>query len=144
MTCMQNGCVSNIPHNDWMFYVLYHEDRPFLSQIISTSVRNLGAGGPDTVPELSTLLDWFANIQTDSVHVLRAKLLVLLDQDEATRKEFTVFRPDSCRLRPPLPLAKADRFFAQLHETVIPQWLCNETISLNTLVDSARNAYLIS
>lgn len=126
-----------------MFYVLYHDDHAFLRQVISSAVKNLSEI-LNIIPELSSVLEWFANTNMDSVHALRAKLLILLDRDEAIRKEFTVFRSDSCRLRLPLPVAKADRFYAELHERVIPEWISNETVSLNEFIDNARMAYLIS
>lgn len=140
---MQQGIISNTPHNDWMFYVLYHHDSAFLQQIIAFATKNL-CETFNIVPDCSSVLEWFSSTQSDSIHTLRAKLLLLLDRDEKTRKEFTVFRSNTCRLRPPLPLAKADRFYAELHDRVIPQWVCNENISLNEFVDNARMAYLIS
>ena len=129
-------------HNDWMAYILYHDDAPLLRQVIGSAVASLGVSMkcmplPDT-------LAWFGSTQGDSMDMLRAKLVVLLDQDERTRRDFTTFRSDTCRLRQPLPPLKADRFYGQLHDEVIPKWICNEDVALETFVDDVRMAYLIS
>lgn len=146
MTCQpKRPCrpISSEPHNDWMCYILYHDDVSFLRQIIATSVKAI-ARSHNSSPSLDVPLEWFMDTQSDSPHMLRAKLIVLLDQDETTRREFTAFQSETCRLRRPLPPLKADRFYEQLHVTVIPQWICNERVSLDTFIDNARMAYLIS
>ena len=143
MTCQSQRSVSNGPHYDWLFYVLYHDDFSFVRQIISTSVKSIQASFNST-PELMGVLEWFGETSHDSMHVLRAKLVLLLDQDESTRRVFTVFSAEACPLRHPLSPQKADQFYCQIHDDVIPQWVSNENITLNSFIGDVRMAYLIS
>jgi hypothetical protein len=137
--------ISQRPHHDWMFYVLYHEDISFLKGIITSSVKNISQGYSwGECAELKNALEWFADVHLDSLSMLRAKLFFLLDRDEKTRREFTVYESGTCRLRSPFPPEKADRFYPALHETVIPHWISNETFSLDSLIGNIREAYLIS
>ena len=140
--------ISTRPHHDWMFYVLYHEDITFLQGIITSSVKNISQTYPAVTwgecAELQNALEWFADVHLDSLSMLRAKLFFLLDRDEKTRREFTVYESGTCRLRSPFPPEKADRFYPDLHENVIPNWISNETFSLDSLIGNIREAYLIS
>ena len=147
MTCKvkTEQCLSKHPHFDWMFYSLYHDDLGFLRGIINSSIQNIEtAYSPQGGKELNDALQWFANTERDSVNMLRAKLFLLLDVDEATRLEFTVFRSSTCKLRDPLPHEKANRFYPELHERVIPTWLVDETKPLQLLIEDIRNVYLVS
>jgi len=143
MTCQSQRSVSNGPHYDWLFYVLYHDDFSFVRQIISTSVKSIQASFNST-PELMGVLEWFGETSHDSMHVLRAKLVLLLDQDESTRRVFTSFCAEACPSRHPLSAQKADRFYCQIHDEAIPQWVSNENITLTSFIGDVRMAYLIS
>lgn len=145
MTCTQRKTFSMKPHNDWMFYVLYHDDAFFMKGIIQSSVQHLrqcqcGCDHSD----LQETLDWFLDTTQDSIDKLRVKLFLLLDRDEKTRKEFTVFQSGTCHLRAPFPVEKANRFYPDLHDVIIPNWMPNESLSCRDLVNDIRMGYLIS
>ena len=153
MTCVKpsspqpptKATISTHPHHDWMFYVLYHEDISFLKGIITSSVKNISqAYSWGECAELQNALEWFADVHMDSLSMLRAKLFFLLDRDEKTRRDFTVYESGTCRLRSPFPPEKADRFYPDLHQKVIPNWISNETFSMDSLIGNIREAYLIS
>ena len=43
-----------------------------------------------------------------------------------------------------LPLAKAERFYAELHDALLPAWVKNEEVDLSAFVDMLQEAYLHS
>lgn len=145
MTCAPRTNFSTKPHNDWMFYVLYHDDAQLVRGIIHSCVQHLRqCHCARDHKDLEEALDWFAQTESDSMDKLRAKLFILLDRDEKTRQEFTVFQPKTCQLRACFPVEKANRFYPELHDVIIPQWLPNESRSCRELIDDIRMGYLIS
>jgi hypothetical protein len=74
---------------------------------------------------------------------LRGKVLVLLEQDEVTRRRLCEFKSDVVRDWQPTCPAKATRFYALLHDELIPNWVKDEGVSLSEFVDAARAAYLV-
>ena len=129
-------------HSDWMFYLLYYDDSPLMRQIIGTCVGNIGRQHP--TPGVREALATLGDTARDSVHVLRSKLLLLLDQDEASRRHLCEFQPKTARMPRALCPTKASRFYTDLHAEVIPGWIADERVPIATLVDRARMAYLIA
>jgi hypothetical protein len=87
----------------------------------------------------------YAPSPSDCMHTTRIKLLVLLDQDEGTRRRLCEYTSKGVA-RDWLPVCpqKAARFYAELHDTLIPAWIKDETVSSSEFVDRVRMAYLIS
>ena len=129
-------------HNDWMLYLLYYHDTTFMCQIINTCAENIARMHP--TPGVQEALASLKDTSHDFVHVLRAKLLLLLYQDEGSRRYLCEFRSKVARMPLPLSPVKASRFYTDMHAEVIPKWICDERIPLATLIDNARMAYLIS
>ena len=130
------------PHRDWLFYVLYSCDSEFMSQIIRTAAANIEAEH-HTQAVTNSLLPFLPS-PDDCLHSLRIKLLVLVDQDEASRRRLCEYTSPAVRNYAPVAPEKADRFFADLHDALIPDWIKDETISAGEFVDRARMSYLIS
>ena len=130
------------PHSDWLMYILYSSDSHFMSQIISTSLANIesehGTSG------IADALRAFEPAPTDCLHMLRIKLFLLLDQDEATRRRLCTYTSPLVRNYTPVNAEKAGAFYTELHETLIPDWVKDETIAPGDFVDAIRMAYLIS
>ena len=131
------------PHHDWLMYVLYSCDAAFLGQIIRGAMAGI-AKQHATDGMLESLAPYTPG-DSDCMHTTRIKLLVLLDLDEGTRRrlcEYTSTGP-ARDWRPVCP-DKAARFYAELHDTLIPTWIKDETINSSEFVDRVRMAYLIS
>ena len=123
-------------------YALYCSDPDYLTRLILSAIAGVdGAHGTEGVRQA---LEVYRPADTDCLHTLRAKFLVLLDQDEATRVRLTTYRPPGVRDLVPLCPAKANRFYADLHKDLLPGWVRDETVSLSDFVDRARMTYLIS
>jgi len=130
------------PHRDWLMYILYSCDSEFMSQVISTAIA--GIRDEHGTPGVSEALLPFQPSPSDCLHSLRTKLLVLADQDEGTRRRLCEFTSPSVRNYDPVAPEKADRFYAELHKRLIPDWIKDETVTAGEFVDRARMAYLIS
>ncbi len=130
------------PHRDWLMYALYACDAEFIAQVIRTAAANIEA--EHATPGVAEAARLFLPSPEDCLHSLRIKLLVLLDQDESTRRRLCEFTSPAVRNYTPVSPAKADRFYAELHERLVPDWIKDETVSAGEFVDRARMAYLIS
>ena len=123
-------------------YILYSCDSEFMSQVIRTACRSIEEEHGD--PGVSRAARAFLPSPDDCLHTLRAKLLVLLDRDEPTRRRLCAFTSPVVRNYRPVPADKASAFYVELHERLIPDWVKDETVTLGNFVDSVRMAYLIA
>lgn len=94
--------------------------------------------------EMKEIIAGFEPRPTDSLLSLRAKLLILLNEDEITRVELVNKTSDLKGYFGPIPLAKANRFYVALHEHLIAKWVSDECVTLDEFIDDVRMAYLIS
>jgi len=130
------------PHRDWLMYILYSCDSEFMSQVIRSAIAGITA--EHGTPGVCDALLPFQPSPDDCLHSLRIKLLVLVDQDETSRRRLCEFVSPVVRNYASVPPEKADRFFADLHDALIPEWIKDETITAGEFVDRARMSYLIS
>ena len=130
------------PHRDWLMYILYSCDSEFMSQVISTTISNIQ--DEHATPGVRESLLPFRPSPGDCLHSLRMKLLILADQDEGTRRRLCEFTSPAVRNYSPVDPEKADRFYADLLDRLIPDWIKDETVTAGEFVDRARMAYLIS
>lgn len=65
-------------------------------------------------------------------------------QDEGTRVKICDFKPKAVRERKPVCPLKASGFFQELHESLFPEWVCDERQSLDAFIDNVRMCYLVS
>jgi len=113
-----------------------------MCQVIRSAVVNICA--EHECEGVSEALQPFLPSQDDCLHTLRAKVLILLDQDETTRRKLCEFTTPAVKNYTPVAAEKADLFYAELHERLIPDWIKNESVSGGDFIDQARMAYLIS
>ena len=123
-------------------YILYSCDSEFMSQVIRSAAK--GIEDEHTSPGVTEATKAFLPHPEDCLHSLRIKLLILMNQDERTRRRLCEYTSPVVRNYTAVPAEKANRFYAELHETLIPNWVKDETITPGDFVDSARMAYLIS
>lgn len=84
------------PHNDWLMYLLYTGDAPFMAQVIRAAMANIRRAHAGSEP-VADAVGLYEPGPADSLHTLRAKLLVLLDQVAAARPA----RPGRAQAEPP-------------------------------------------
>ena len=131
------------PHRDWLMYVLYGGDSEFIGQIIRGAMQGIGNahGG---APGVTEALRVYAPQADDCLHTLRIKLLVLLDLDEPTRLRLSEYTSPMVRDWHPVCRVKATRFYLELHDSLLPGWVKDETITASDFVERVRMAYLVS
>jgi hypothetical protein len=123
-------------------YILYCCDNEFMSQVIHYAVTSIEE--EHDTPGVKESLKPFLPSPDDCLHGLRIKLLILVDQDEATRRKLCEFTSPVVRNYTAVPPEKADRFYADLHDNLIPEWIKDETVTPGEFVDRVRMSYLIS
>jgi hypothetical protein len=123
-------------------YILYSGDSEFLGQIIRGAAH--GIGEAHRTEGVRDALLPYAPAADDCMHALRIKLLILLDQDETTRVRLCEYSSPLAREWRPVCRAKATRFYTDLHDSLLPTWVKDETITASDFVDRVRMAYLIS
>jgi len=138
-----NSSTFTFPHNDWLMYILYYEDGSLLVQIINSAIASIKRTYCMHQCVLDVLAP-YAPAQTDSINVLRTKLLILLDTDEDSRNRLCAFASEAIRdLRSLCPL-KASSFFEELHSRLLPDWVQDECKDTYDLIEAVREAYLVS
>lgn len=150
------------PHHDWLMYILYSCDTEFLGQVTRGAME--GVASTHNTQGINEALEPFAPTDADCMHIARIKLMVLLDQvccslisprsslplvsissqDEATRRRLCEYTSPLARDWRPVCPQKATRFYAELHNVLLPEWIKDETISHSEFIDRARMAYLVS
>jgi hypothetical protein len=113
-----------------------------MSQIIRSAAAGIEA--EHGTPGVSEALKHFLPSHDDCLHSLRVKLLVLLDQDEGTRRRLCNYTSKAVQRYTKVCPEKASRFYVDLHEQLLPDWIKNETVTSGEFVDRVRMAYLIS
>ena len=124
---------------DTLFYALYGGNEEFLRQIVEDSVINISREYPSD--GVRDALHEMRPDPSDSVNKLRAKLFMLLNEDEVMRKKIGEPQKRGCLIQP-LCFRKARGFYTELYDQVMPWFIQDETITLEALVDRLRDAYL--
>lgn len=142
MTCQRQCQIMQC--QDILMHLLYSGgSEQLLRSLIAQSVRNITAEyGANNNNGVKAALAHYVPPQQSSLASLRAMFFVLLDQDSTMRTELC-----SKRFLPSLPVVcpfKACSFFEQLHESVVVQWVKNESIDLLQFEDSLKEAYLVA
>ncbi len=113
-----------------------------MSQIIRSAAK--GIEEEHDTPGVTESVQPFLPSSEDCLHSLRIKLLILLNQDERTRRRLCEYTSTAVRNFTPVPEEKANRFFTELHDDLIPNWVKDETITPGEFIESVRMSYLIS
>ena len=138
---MPRICHNPASETDVLMHLLYNGgSTPLLRALIAESARNIAEDFPtDGVKEA---LQAIAPAPDASLACLRARFFLLLNQDHRMRARL-------CQERvaghlSPVCEHKACSLYDQLHDTVIPQWIKDERISLLDFAENLKDAYLVA
>ncbi len=127
---------------DILMHLLYSGScEPLLRSLIAQSMRNIAAEHPASEGVRRALLP-FAPTQSTPHATLRAVFFLLLNQDSRMRDALC-----TKRVLPYLPVLcphKACRFYDSLRDSVVVEWVKNEDMHILELVESLKEAYLVS
>jgi hypothetical protein len=131
---------------DMLSHVLFGANLDFVARLIEESVINVSREHPgcEGVAEALQLL---RPREGDSLHRLQIKFFLLLNEDEAMRRNLCTVDERGqtgmllvCSLCP----HKAERFYDALCDELIPGWIKDCRVGHEAFVDSLRQAYLCS
>ena len=130
---------------DVLFLVLFNGNMDYIARLIEESVINLSREYPN--PGVIDALQLMRPVAGDSLHKLQIKFFVLLNEDEAMRRNLAHVKltgPGSLLTVGSLCPHKAERFYDALYEEHIPAWVQCRDISHADFVGSIRQTYLNS
>jgi hypothetical protein len=130
---------------DVLFLVLFNGNMDYIARLIEESVINVSREYPNEgVIEALQLL---RPAPGDSLHKMQIKFFVLLNEDEAMRRNLANVKLKGvgsslsvCSLCP----HKAERFYDALYEEHIPAWVQCKDVSQADFMESLRQSYLCS
>ena len=127
------------PRQDVVFHILYGGNSAYISSLIEECVVNIAAEYPSEGVRES--LQSLRPNAWDSPDRLCVKFFVLLNEDEKMRTNFSNVKSS---IMASLCHHKAERFYDELNDFVLPAWIKDERIDLNKMVDMLREVYLHS
>jgi hypothetical protein len=124
-------------------HVLYGANADYIARLVEESVINVSREHADytSVAEALQLLRPDAG---DSLHRLQIKFFLLLNEDEAMRRNLCHVNEKGAQLVCSLCPHKAERFYDALCEELIPGWIKDCRVGHEAFVDLLREAYLRS
>ena len=127
---------------DMLSHVLFGGNLDFVARLIEESVINVSREYPgcEGVAEALQLL---RPQEGDSLHRLQIKFFLLLNEDETMRKSLASVKAGHALMVSLCPF-KAERFYDELCERLVPSWIKDCRVSHEAFVDSLRQAYLCS
>ncbi len=135
-------CASQtVGKRDVLFYVLFGANTDYFRRLIEESVVNIAREYPSD--GVADALQLMRPAPTDSLHTLQIKFFLLLNEDEAMRRSLSNVKPGHA-LVGSLCGYKAERFYDELCERLVPTWIQDARVSHESFVDSLRAAYLCS
>ena len=138
ITCQDTGRQCQ----DILMHLLYSGgSEPLLRCLIAQSIRNITEEYGQS-KGVRDALGLYILPKQASLALLRAVFFVLLNQDGSMRAALC-----AKRFLPSLPVVcphKACRLYDQLKDTVVVEWVKNESIDLLQLEESLKEAYLVS
>ena len=134
---------STCPHNDWLLHILYGSDAVILQRIIFKAAQSIEL--THRCAHVTAALLPLLPQPGDSMLILQAKVLIMLDQDESLRAALCAAGPsDIFPTRRPVCPKKATGFFQGLHDLLLPRWIKDEAVTLADFIDEAWMLYLIA
>ena len=112
-----------------------------LRTLIKQSIQNIAQEFP-TQGVRDALTHYFLPKEGVSIATLRAVFFILLNQDSKMHSEICSTRMVS--YIPELCPYKACRFYDQIRDCVIMEWVKNETITITEFVESLKDSYLVA
>ena len=128
-----------------LFLVLFNGNLDYIARLIEESVINVSREYPNA--GVIDALQLLRPAPGDSLHKLQIKFFVLLNEDEAMRKNLANVKltgPGSSICVGSLCPHKAERFYDALYEEHVPAWTQCRDVTQSDFVESLRQAYLCS
>jgi len=129
-----------------LFHVLYGGNMEYIARLIEESVINVSREY-DNNPGVAEALQLMRPMEGDSLSKLRIKFFLLLNEDEAMRRNLSNVKtegPGSLLTVGSLCSNKAERFYDCLCDELIPTWIKDSRIPHDAFVDTLRQSYLCS
>jgi hypothetical protein len=124
---------------DVLFHVLYGGNGEYISGLIRESLGNIGT---EHVHEgVRQALEMYEPLESDPLNKLRVKFFVLLNEDEKMRRQVCNV---TSSVYQSMCVHKAERFYDELNDAVLPSWVTDGKPDLGSMVDTLREAYLCS
>ena len=121
-------------------YVLYHGNRDFVEQLISQCTANLRS--QHSTDEMQAQLQAMQPAPDEPMASLRLRFFLLLNVDASMRSDLV--KKDLAAFIPRLDAGKACRFYDDLADRLVPEWMKNESVTIQDAVESITEAYLVS
>lgn len=128
-----------LKRQDIIFYTLYSGNEQYLKDLIEESVINIAREYP--TEGVRDALQMLRPTEIDSLHKLRMKFFILLNEDEAMRHKLSMVKSSTIA---PLCEHKARRFYDELSDKILANWVRNGNMDLEGVVDIVRDSYLHS
>ena len=125
---------------DPVMYVLYHSNRDFIECLIRQCIANITA--QHSSDDLRAELHVLTPAPDEPMASLRLRFFLLLNIDEGMRADLV--NKDLGSFIPRLDAGKACRFYDDLADRLVPEWMKNESVTIQDAVDSITEAYLVS
>ena len=126
---------------DVLFYVLFGANTDYFRRLIEESVVNIAREYPSD--GVADALQLMRPSPMDSLHTLQIKFFLLLNEDEAMRRSLANVQQGHA-LVGSLCGFKAERFYDELCERLVPTWIQDCRVTHEAFVDLIRQSYLCS
>jgi hypothetical protein len=126
---------------DVLFYVLFVANLDYFRRLIEESVVNIAREYP--AAGVADALQLMRPAETDSLHALQIKFFLLLNEDAAMRRSLANVKQGHATVVSLCP-HKAERFYDDLCERLLPSWIQDCRVSQEAFVDTLRQTYLCS
>jgi hypothetical protein len=124
---------------DVLFYVLFGSNADYIRRMIEESVVNIAREYPSD--GVADALQLIRPRESDSLQCLRIRFFLLLNEDEVMRRNLADLRSNVMVGLCPF---KAERFYDDLCDELIPMWIKNHDVKPDDFVDLLRATYLCS
>ena len=125
------------PLKDVIFHVLFVCNPDYVRFLVEETV--IGIAAEYNSDGVKSALQEMRPQDSDSLSKLQARFFMLLNEDEHMRRK--VSQPQSAYVHA-LPPHKAERFYDDLCDNILPAWIKNEHEGCEALIDRIRESYL--
>ena len=135
ITCMSH-------RQDTLFHILYCADTRFIMSLIEECVINISReySSPGVHDIITRMRPDFAK---DTLDILRAKFYLLLHQDMLMRRKLAHPQGKSSVIKE-IDAHKAERFYADLDNTLIPEFVQDHSKPISCFINRLRDTYTCS
>lgn len=137
---MPSTCPISCHQHDALFLVLYGANPPHLRALVDEAIIDISRDYP--TEGVREALHRMRPTDLDSLHKLRARFFMLLSEDEGMRRRLSEPRKPKVGVMRAFSPRRARPFYDELCDEIIPDFVQNESATLEHFVDRLREAYL--